>query len=126
MARRGLTAVFAADPVETGRPWGEGGFDSLSDAAWSRGGRPIGIDPAEAEIARQVASVAPARVELPSGIDRGQLVVARGEADRPFVISDRPEALADGNHLTWMRIGLVIGPASILWGLFGLLLSHLG
>ena len=46
--------------------------------------------------------------------------MARGEPDRPFVISARAESLANGQLLTWMRIEFVLGPALIFWGLLGL------
>ena len=66
------------------------------------------------------------RCHLPNGIKRQEVIVARGEPDRPFVISACAESLVNGQLLTWMRIEFVLGPAATLWGLLGLVLSVLG
>jgi hypothetical protein len=72
------------------------------------------------------SSLGQQRCNLPNGIKRQQLIGARGEPDRPFVISARAESLVNGQLLTWMRIEFVLGPAFILWGLLGLVLGVLG
>jgi hypothetical protein len=113
LARRNLSAPTALQPA---------GGPSWTGPSWD-GGIPLGVPRAGSPV---VSAPVVTKPELPTGVRRTQLIVSRGAADRPFVISERPEALADGHLVTWMRVGLVLGPAAIVWGLLGLILSYIG
>jgi hypothetical protein len=102
------------------------GWDPIAGSAWTGGRWQESDAPGQSSAWSGSGGLEQLRCHLPNGIKRQELIVARGEPDRPFVISACAESPVNGQLLTWMRIEFVLGPAAILWGLLGLVLGVLG
>lgn len=74
-----------------------------------------------ADRARGPAPSAPKAAPLPTGIRPEQVVLWRGDAGHPFVISNRAEGSVTHDLGLRMQLGLVLGPVSMLWGVWKLL-----
>ena len=60
--------------------------------------------------------------EEPPNVDPRQVLIRRGEKDRPFIIADTPEGVVIGTLTRWTKLGL-LGGAGIMVGTLILLLG---
>ena len=126
MAKSNLSWSINGVPVGPSHSGVGVGWDPIAGSAWTAGRWQQSSGLGQPHQWSESGGLGQQRCNLPTGIKRQQLIVARGEPDRPFVISARAESLVNGQLLTWMRIEFVLGPALILWGLLGLVLGALG
>jgi hypothetical protein len=126
MARSNLSWSMDGAPAGPSHSGVGVGWDPIAGSAWTAGRWQSSAGIGQPDQWSGSGGLGQQRCNLPNGIKRQQLIVARGEPDRPFVISARAESLVNGPLLTWMRIEFVLGPALVLWGLLGLVLGILG
>ena len=126
MAKSDLSGIMDGEPAGPSHSGVGVGWDPIAGSAWTGGRWQKSSALGQPSQWSALGGVGQQRCNLPNGIKRQQLIVARGEPDRPFVISARAESLVNGQLLTWMRIEFVLGPAATLWGLLGLALGVLG
>ena len=96
----------------------ETGLDALKVLALAIGGVVLGLASGEF----LVLSKDPAESDPPPAIDPHQLVIWRGEQDRPFIIADSPEGVVINTLTRWTKVGLIGGAATMV----GTLILYLG
>jgi hypothetical protein len=125
MAKSKLSLDFGDGPARPSYSEVGVGWDPIAGSAWAGGRWQESSAVGQSSQWSGSGGLGEQRCHLPNCIKRQQLIVARGEPDRPFVISARAESPVNGQLLTWMRIEFVLGPAATLWGLLGLVLGVL-
>jgi hypothetical protein len=88
----------------------ETGLDALKVFALAIGGVVLGIASGQF----MVLSKDPAESDPPPEIDPHQLLIWRGEQDRPFIIADTPEGVVIDTLSKWTKVGLIGGAVTMV------------
>jgi hypothetical protein len=94
------------------------GLDALKVFALAIGGVVLGIMGGQFT----VLSTDPTESDPPPAIDPHQLLIWRGEQDRPFIIADSPEGVVINTLTKWTKVGLIGGSVNML----GTVILYLG